>query len=442
LPESGIEGQQDQLVLNGVHAVVRSESMKRLFALVRRVAKSNSAVLIDGETGSGKEIVARAIHHFSPRSNDPFIDLNCAALPEHLLESELFGYQKGAFSGADTMKPGLVELADHGTLFLDEVGDLDSKLQVKLLRVLEGATYYRLGGSTKVSVNVRIVAASNRDLSELVNEGKFRSDLFHRLAQFQLNVPPLRQRPEDIVGIAEQELFRHFPESRFTPEALRLLQQCEWPGNVRQLKNTIFRAVMTAPNAKNEIRAIDLRADAHMHSSSAQTCEVENLHELEKRKIFEVVETTADPDVAAEKLGISRRTLERKLKSYATESRGSVTALGIMRPEQQRYYRASVNVPVTIACPGRWQLQAKAVNVSFEGICLQFDSAIAELGPCTLSFELPDPVFPVEARAELAWCDRNGLAGMHFVAVSGESPDRLEHWLLKRMRAEGWSVQA
>jgi len=438
--EKCTEQLQDPLILDGVHAVVRSESMRRLFALVRQVAKSTSAVLIDGETGSGKELVARAVHHFSPRANGPFVDLNCAALPEHLLESELFGYQKGAFSGADAMKPGLVELADHGTLFLDEIGDLDSKLQVKLLRVLEGASYYRLGGSTKVNVNVRIVAASNRDLSELVNEGKFRSDLFHRLAQFQLNVPPLRDRPEDIVGIAEQELRRHCPESRFTPEALQVLQQCKWPGNVRQLKNTIFRAVMTAPNAKTEIRACDLGAETNIHSSPVHTGEAQNLSMLEKRMIFQVVETTGNPEVAAKKLGISRRTLERKLKSYAAESRGSVTTLGVMRPEQQRYYRASVSVPVTVTCPGREQLQARTVNVSFGGAGLRFESAIDELGLCTLSFELPDPVCVVEAKAELAWCDQNGLAGMHFVELPAELQGSLEQWLVKRMRAEGWSL--
>ena len=168
MPETGAEYEPSELILNDVHVVVRSESMRKLLALVQRVAKSTSAVLIDGETGTGKELVARAIHHFSPRAANAFIDLNCAALPEHLLESELFGYQKGAFSGADTMKPGLVELADRGTLFLDEAGDLDPRLQVKLLRVLEGASYYRLGGSHKITVNIRLVAASNRDLSGLV----------------------------------------------------------------------------------------------------------------------------------------------------------------------------------------------------------------------------------------------------------------------------------
>jgi transcriptional regulator with PAS, ATPase and Fis domain len=441
MPYTGAE-HQDELMLNGVHVLVRSESMRRLLALAQRVAKSTSAVLIDGETGSGKEVVARAIHHFSPRAANPFIDLNCAALPEHLLESELFGYQKGAFSGADTMKPGLVELADNGTLFLDEVGDLDPKLQVKLLRVLEGASYYRLGGSHKVTVNIRLVAASNRDLSGLVDEGKFRSDLFHRLAQFQLHVPPLRERPEDIVAIAEQALEHHFPGSRFTPEALNLLKRCEWPGNIRQLKNAIFKAVMTAPSPEVEIRACDLQAEANTRLSSALTGSSVNLYELEKRTIFQVVETAGNIGVAAEQLGISRRTLERKLKLYAADSHSSVLPLGAMRPEQQRYFRASVNVPVAIDCQNYGQLEARTVNVSFGGICLQFDHAIDELGPCTLSFELPDPICTVEWKAELAWCDRKGLAGMHFVDLSGETYNRLEQWLVKRMRGEGWSLQS
>ena len=441
MPETGAEYEPSELILNDVHVVVRSESMRKLLALVQRVAKSTSAVLIDGETGTGKELVARAIHHFSPRAANAFIDLNCAALPEHLLESELFGYQKGAFSGADTMKPGLVELADRGTLFLDEAGDLDPRLQVKLLRVLEGASYYRLGGSQKITVNIRLVAASNRDLSGLVEEGKFRSDLFHRLAQFQLHVPPLRERPEDIVTIAEQVLHQHFPESRFTPGALDVLKRCEWPGNVRQLKNTIFKAVMTAPHAEIELRECDLPVESRIHSSPAHLSESVNLYELEKRTILQVVETTGNPGAAAEQLGISRRTLERKLKSYTAGSRISVPALGVMRPEQQRYYRASVNVPVAFTSPGSGSLQARTVNVSLGGIALRFDHAVHALEPCSLSFELPDPGCQVEAKAELAWCDRNGLAGLHFVEVSGESLGRLQHWLVNRMREEGWSVQ-
>src|SRR6185312_2001217 len=176
--------------------VVRSESLKRVMKLAEKVARHPAAVLICGETGTGKEMIAHHIHNCSLRSHGPLIDVNCAAIPEHLVESELFGYEKGAFSGADSNKQGFFELADRGTLFLDEIGDLDMKVQVKLLRVLDGAAYYRLGGNKKVSVDVRVVAATNRDLEELVGQGRFREDLYHRLAQFKLDVPPLRDRPE------------------------------------------------------------------------------------------------------------------------------------------------------------------------------------------------------------------------------------------------------
>jgi transcriptional regulator with GAF, ATPase, and Fis domain len=177
-------------LVDGTTAVVRSEIMRQLMAMVERVARHDAAVLIVGETGAGKEVVAKAIHQNSLRCGKAFVDVNCAALPEHLVESELFGYEKGAFSGADATKRGLFELADQGTLLLDEIGELDGKVQAKLLRVLDGVPYYRLGGSRKVAVNVRVIAATNRDLEAEVQSGKFRRDLYHRLTQFQLLVPP------------------------------------------------------------------------------------------------------------------------------------------------------------------------------------------------------------------------------------------------------------
>src|SRR5450631_1470925 len=179
-------------------AVISSPPMFRLFDTVERVARSSATVLVTGESGAGKEIVARAVHHYSQRVSKPWVDLSCAALPEHLLESELFGFDKGAFSGADSSKPGLFELAHQGTIFLDEIGELDPRMQVKLLRVLDGTPYYRLGGTKKVSVDVRVVAATNQDLEQAVSEGRFRGDLYHRLAQFTLIVPPLRERIADI----------------------------------------------------------------------------------------------------------------------------------------------------------------------------------------------------------------------------------------------------
>src|SRR5271169_660636 len=190
-------------VFLGMPAVIASEPMVRLMAAVERVARSSATVLITGESGCGKELIARAVHHFSPRGHKPWVDLSCAALPEHLLESELFGYDKGAFSGADTAKPGLFELAHQGTIFLDEIGELDPRMQVKLLRVLDGVPYYRLGGTRKVSVDVRIIAATNQDLEEMVRCGKFRNDLFHRIGQINITVPPLRERHDDIIPLAQ-----------------------------------------------------------------------------------------------------------------------------------------------------------------------------------------------------------------------------------------------
>ena len=204
------------LDLPGVQAIFCSESMKRLLQMVERVAHHNAAVLIIGETGSGKELIARAVHHHSLRCDQPWIDVNCGALPEHLVESELFGYEKGAFSGADTSKPGFFELAHKGTLFLDEVGELEQKLQVKLLRVLDGTPYYRLGGTKKVTVDVRLVAATNQELERTVREGRFRGDLYHRLSQFQLRVPPLRERREDIPLLAEYFLKATHPTARLS----------------------------------------------------------------------------------------------------------------------------------------------------------------------------------------------------------------------------------
>src|SRR5438270_10024225 len=268
---------------DGTTPVVRSEVMRKLMAMVERVARHDAAVLIVGETGSGKEMVAKAIHQHSLRCNKSFVDVNCAALPEHLVESELFGYEKGAFSGADTAKPGLFELADQGTLFLDEIGELDPKVQVKLLRVLDGVPYYRLGGHKKIAVDVRIVAATNQELDIAVRAGRFRRDLYYRLTQYQLRVPPLRERPEDIVGIAEYMLRQHFPESRFTADALELMQRYAWPGNVRELKNVIFKAVMNAQNGAQEICAADLPVEVENTASVGRRGSRQpDLNEVEK----------------------------------------------------------------------------------------------------------------------------------------------------------------
>src|SRR5437588_1736472 len=218
--------------------------------MVERVAQQDVAVLIVGETGSGKEMVAKAIHQHSLRCGKPFVDINCAALPENLVESELFGYEKGAFSGADASKPGLFEMADKGTLFLDEIGELQLHTQLKLLRVLDGQPFYRLGGHRKIKVDVRIVAATNQDLEAAVKEARFRRDLFHRLGQFQLRVPPLRERPEDIVALAEHFLKLKAAAKHFTAEAISVLLSHAWPGNIRELRNLVAKVAMESPAAE------------------------------------------------------------------------------------------------------------------------------------------------------------------------------------------------
>ncbi|MGD0134353.1 MAG: sigma-54 dependent transcriptional regulator [Bryobacteraceae bacterium] len=313
-------------------AVISSPGMRQLIELAERIAQSNAAVLITGESGSGKELIARAVHHYSLRCAKPWVDVSCAALPEHLVESELFGYEKGAFSGADSPKPGLFELADHGTLFLDEVGELEPRMQVKLLRVLDGVAYYRLGGTRKVTVDVRIVAATNQDLEQMVETGSFRGDLYHRLGQICLRVPPLRERTEDIVPLAEHFLKQTNPRLSFTGEALQILEGHRWPGNVRELRNVVTKAAVLSREI--EIGPDDLLLAPPRPPASATTMPVlnatsaggssgtlVNLDGMEKSTILRVLaQTNGHQQKAAELLGISRRTLSRKLKLYGREA--------------------------------------------------------------------------------------------------------------------------
>jgi transcriptional regulator with PAS, ATPase and Fis domain len=303
-------------------AIISSPGMQQLIELVERIAQTNAAVLITGESGSGKELIARAVHHYSLRCAKPWVDVSCAALPEHLVESELFGYERGAFSGADSPKPGLFELANHGTLFLDEVGELEPRMQVKLLRVLDGVAYFRLGGTRKVTVDVRIVAATNQDLEHMVETGQFRSDLYHRLGQICLRVPPLRERAEDIVPLAEHFLKQSNLDRHFSADALQALQRHRWPGNVRELRNVVTKAAVLARDS--EIGAGDLllvpqRAPAE--AAPVTTVPSANLDGMEKNTILRVLaQTNGHQQRAADLLGISRRTLSRKLKLYGREA--------------------------------------------------------------------------------------------------------------------------
>jgi DNA-binding NtrC family response regulator len=298
----------------GMTAIISSGPMRQLMRVVERIGKSSAAVLVTGETGSGKELVARAIHHHSLRCARPWIDVNCAALPDHLLESELFGHEKGAFSGADTMKQGLFEVANGGTLFLDEIGELDLKMQVKLLRVLDGTPYYRLGGTRKVAVDVRIITATNVDLREAVDKGTFRRDLFHRLDQVRLEVPPLRTRPEDVVALANHFLRKEASHLRFSPAALQALIEHSWPGNVRELRNAVVKAALASDGP--EIAPADLPAGLCAEPAGRMIC-AKTLDELEQQAIYDALtQTGGRQDRAARLLGISQRTLIRKLKIY------------------------------------------------------------------------------------------------------------------------------
>jgi DNA-binding NtrC family response regulator len=299
-------------------------------------------VLITGESGTGKELVAHAIHRLSSRAEASFVDLNCAAFQESLLESELFGYEAGAFSGAKGRKLGLIELADGGTLFLDEVTELPAQLQAKLLRAIETRTFFRVGGVRKVEVNVRIVAATNRNLDAVVNDGVFRSDLLYRINGFQISLAPLRERPEDIEPLTRYLLKQiagtHPPE--FTDEAFAALRSYNWPGNVRQLKNCLERAVILSNNGRITLSELPPEvtrpAMAPMPATSgapvagaevaaaplAASSTAGSLREVERQQILAALEQTGwHRGKTAEILGISPSTLYRRLRDYDLERR-------------------------------------------------------------------------------------------------------------------------
>lgn len=306
----------------GMPAIVSSPSMRRVLNIASRAAQTNLPVLISGESGTGKEIVARAVHHFSLRSGRPFIDVNCAALPEHLMESELFGYEKGAFSGAETLKPGLFEAAHTGTLFLDEIGELDGRMQAKLLRALDGQPWFRLGGSRKVVADVRIIAATNLSLEDAVRSGKFRRDLFHRLDAFHLRVPPLRERLEEVGPLARW--FLRDTGLTLSDEALAILEDYSWPGNIRELKNAINKAGVCTDSGA--IEPNDLPMEIVLGRGDASE-EAWSLDGLEQQTICRVLaQTGGHQQKAADLLGISRRTLIRKLKLYRSPERPGAQA--------------------------------------------------------------------------------------------------------------------
>ncbi|HEX6125429.1 MAG TPA: sigma-54 dependent transcriptional regulator [Pyrinomonadaceae bacterium] len=319
--------------------IAESPQMKEVLRLVRRVAPADTSVLITGESGTGKELIAQAIHRLSPRSDKAFIDLNCAALQDTLLESELFGHEAGAFSGARTRKLGLFELADGGTLFLDEIMEMPSQLQSKLLRALETRSFFRVGGVKKVEVDVRLVAATNRDPKVALAEGAFRGDLMYRINSFEITIPPLRERREDVVPLARHILQKvgGAAPPELTAPVIEALTSYAWTGNVRQLRNCLERAALLADNGRVTVKELPPEVvyrneKAHVSVSyttpgnggvaSFHNVAPTNLRDVERQQILNALEKTGwHRGKTAELLGISPSTLYRRLREYDLETR-------------------------------------------------------------------------------------------------------------------------
>jgi two-component system response regulator AtoC len=298
--------------------ITKSPKMQQMIELIKVVAKSNATVLITGESGTGKELVARAIHSQSYRKDKPFVPISCAALPESLLESELFGHEKGAFTGAHAQRKGKIEFANRGTLFLDEVGEMSANIQVHLLRVLEEKEFTRVGSNELIKVDVRVVSATNRDIREAIASGQFREDLYYRLNVVTIDLPPLRERKEDIPLLANHFLKKFTAENQkevsgFSPEVTDFLLKYQWPGNVRELENTIERAVILAQNSEIQLADLLQKSSSLINSASP----IRSLDEVERNHIISILnETGRNYTKAAKILGISRATLYSKARKY------------------------------------------------------------------------------------------------------------------------------
>jgi DNA-binding NtrC family response regulator len=298
----------------------QSPEVRSLLGMVERVAETDSTVLIRGESGVGKELVSRAVHRMSRRARQPFVVVDCASLHENLLQSELFGHEKGAYTGASRLKHGLFEVADRGTIFLDEIGELTPALQVKLLRVIETGVFRRVGGTADIKVDVRLITATNRSLEEMMREGEFREDLYYRLNVFSIHIPPLRERKGDIILLVEH-FIKNSPivpkrQARLTPEAMRVLQRYPWPGNVRELQNVIERALILSDGATVDPDHLPMGIRVRPDFQGEETSDrLPTLEDVEKRYIRQVLDQCkGHRQKAAEILGISERNLYRKLK--------------------------------------------------------------------------------------------------------------------------------
>ena len=294
-----------------------SPAIKKLKEEIKKVAKSNANIVIFGENGTGKELVAKNIHQLSPRKDKPFVDINCAAIPDELIESELFGYEKGAFTGALSRKAGKLEIANEGTIFLDEIGDMSLKAQAKLLRAIETKSFQRLGGLQKIDVDVRFICASNKDLKKLIEQGLFREDLYYRLAVITLEVPPLRERGQDIIILAEYFLDKFCQENKvkpkkLTPEAKEALLEYDWPGNVRELKNLMERLSITVEKdvIEEEALGLNVKQKEYQDFKSAK-------QEFEKQFIMKkLAQYNYNIKQTAQAIGMDFTNLYRKIKAY------------------------------------------------------------------------------------------------------------------------------
>ena len=304
-----------------------SMAMRGLLSLMKKVSPTDSTVLILGESGTGKELVATGIHENSERKDKPFIKLNCAAIPEELLESELFGHEKGAFTGATHFKPGKFDMANGGTIFLDEIGDMPHNLQSKILRVLQEQEFYRVGGSRTIKVDVRIIASTNKNLEKMVREGTFRDDLFYRLNVFTLHLPPLRERKEDIPLLVDYLLQNTPKKVAISSMALQMLLAFSWPGNIRELKNTIESASVLAENGTIEPAHLPAKIagafDQNLKTSVRSAANIsldDRLKEIEKSMILQALKETGGVQVrATELLGINQRSLWHRIKKHGID---------------------------------------------------------------------------------------------------------------------------
>ena len=308
-----------------------SPQMQAVFDLIRKVAGTNAPVLLLGESGTGKEMAAAAIHRCSARKDGPFVAINCNAIPENLLESELFGHEKGSFTGAHVQRKGLLETANGGTLFLDEIGELPPAIQVKLLRFLQEQRLQRVGGRQEIQVDTRLVAATNSDLKELINNGKFREDLYFRLAVVTIRLLPLRERGEDIVFLAREFLQRYASQNGqkmvFSPDALRAMNRYSWPGNVRELQNRVKRGVIMAGGSRVSAKDLELDQDNGLAASSATTLRQAREH-VEREMVKQALKKNSGKITsAAADLGISRPTLYELMEKLGISKERAPTSV-------------------------------------------------------------------------------------------------------------------